>query len=90
MCALAGRWREAALSVSKARTSIAKGLVFCALSGWTAALMNFGLAFRESDSGSRAKRWRAKTVELECSAFTFDVDGRCAQSRILRLPHEKK
>jgi L-rhamnose-H+ transport protein len=45
MCALAGRWREAGLGASKARTSIGKGLVFCTLSGLTAALMNFGLAF---------------------------------------------
>jgi len=45
ICALAGRRREAALGATRARTSIAKGLVFCALSGLTAALMNFGLAF---------------------------------------------
>jgi L-rhamnose-H+ transport protein len=45
ICALAGRRREAALGATKARTSIAKGLVFCVLSGLTAALMNFGLAF---------------------------------------------
>ena len=45
MCALAGRRREAALGATRARTSIAKGLVFCTLSGLTAALMNFGLAF---------------------------------------------
>jgi L-rhamnose-H+ transport protein len=45
LCALAGRRREAALGVMRARTSFAKGLVYCALSGLTAALMNFGLAF---------------------------------------------
>lgn len=45
ICALAGRRREAALGATKARTSFAKGLVFCGLSGLTAALMNFGLAF---------------------------------------------
>jgi L-rhamnose-H+ transport protein len=45
ICALAGRRREAALGATRARTSIAKGLVFCTLSGLTAALMNFGLAF---------------------------------------------
>jgi L-rhamnose-H+ transport protein len=45
VCAVAGRKREAALSVTKGRTSFTKGLVFCALSGVTAALMNFGLAF---------------------------------------------
>jgi L-rhamnose-H+ transport protein len=45
ICALAGRRREAALGATKARTSIAKGLVFCTLSGLTAALMNVGLAF---------------------------------------------
>jgi L-rhamnose-H+ transport protein len=45
ICALAGRRREAALGATRARTSIAKGLVFCTLSGLTAALMNFGLVF---------------------------------------------
>lgn len=45
ICALAGLRREAALGAMRARTSIAKGLVFCALSGLTAALMNLGLAF---------------------------------------------
>jgi len=45
ICALAGRKREAALGATRARTSIAKGLVFCTLSGLTAALMNLGLAF---------------------------------------------
>lgn len=45
ICALAGRRREAALGAARERTSIAKGLVFCTLSGLTAALMNFGLAF---------------------------------------------
>lgn len=45
LCALAGRSREAALGAMRTRTSMAKGLVFCALSGLTAALMNFGLAF---------------------------------------------
>ena len=45
ICALAGRKREAALGATRARTSIAKGLVFCTLSGLAAALMNFGLAF---------------------------------------------
>ena len=45
ICALAGRRREAALGATRARTSIAKGLVFCTLSGLTAALMNLGLAF---------------------------------------------
>ena len=45
ICALAGQRREAALGAGRARTSIAKGLVFCTLSGLTAALMNFGLAF---------------------------------------------
>jgi L-rhamnose-H+ transport protein len=45
VCALAGRRREAALGATRARTSIAKGLVFCTLSGLTAALMNLGLAF---------------------------------------------
>ena len=45
ICALAGRRREAAQGATRARTSIAKGLVFCTLSGLTAALMNLGLAF---------------------------------------------
>jgi L-rhamnose-H+ transport protein len=45
LCALAGRRREAALGATRPRTSITKGLVFCTLSGLTAALMNFGLAF---------------------------------------------
>jgi L-rhamnose-H+ transport protein len=45
ICALAGRRREAALGGARVRTSIARGLVFCTLSGLTAALMNFGLAF---------------------------------------------
>src|SRR5580692_992058 len=40
ICAVAGRKREAALGATKARTSVARGLVFCALSGVTAALMN--------------------------------------------------
>jgi L-rhamnose-H+ transport protein len=45
ICAVAGRKREAALGATKARTSVTRGLVFCALSGVLASLMNFGLAF---------------------------------------------
>lgn len=45
VCAIAGRKREAALGGVSGRPSMAKGLLFCTLSGVTAALMNFGLAF---------------------------------------------
>lgn len=45
VCAVAGRKREAALGTALGRPSMAKGLVFCILSGLGAALVNLGLAF---------------------------------------------
>src|SRR5215472_1712550 len=45
ICAVAGRKREAALGAAAGRPSMAKGLLLCTLSGLSAALMNFGLAF---------------------------------------------
>jgi L-rhamnose-H+ transport protein len=69
MCALAGRRREAALGATRARTSIAKGLVFCTLSGLTAALMNFGLAFgspilEAAQKNGAPKLWSSNAVFL--------------------------
>jgi L-rhamnose-H+ transport protein len=45
ICAVAGRKREAAQGAVAGRPSMAKGLLFCTLSGLGAALVNFGLAF---------------------------------------------
>lgn len=45
VCAVAGRKREAALGTAIGRPSMAKGLLFCILSGLGAALVNLGLAF---------------------------------------------
>lgn len=45
VCAVAGRKREAALGAVAGRPSMAKGLLFCSLSGLGGALVNFGLAF---------------------------------------------
>jgi L-rhamnose-H+ transport protein len=69
ICALAGRRREAALGATRARTSIAKGLVFCTLSGLTAALMNFGLAFgspilEAAQKNGAPKLWSSNAVFL--------------------------
>lgn len=69
MCALAGRRREAALGATKARASLAKGLVFCTLSGLTAALMNFGLAFgspilEAAQKNGAPKLWSSNAVFL--------------------------
>jgi L-rhamnose-H+ transport protein len=69
MCALAGRRREAALGATRGRTSIAKGLVFCTLSGLTAALMNFGLAFgspilEAAQKNGAPKLWSSNAVFL--------------------------
>ena len=69
LCALAGRRREAALGATKARTSLAKGLVFCTLSGLTAALMNFGLAFgspilEAAQKNGAPKLWSSNAVFL--------------------------
>lgn len=44
-CAVAGKRREAARGVSADRPPMAKGLVFCVLSGLGGALVNFGVAF---------------------------------------------
>jgi L-rhamnose-H+ transport protein len=69
LCALAGRRREAALSATRARASLAKGLVFCTLSGLTAALMNFGLAFgspilEAAQKNGAPKLWSSNAVFL--------------------------
>ena len=69
ICALAGQRREAALGAGRARTSIAKGLVFCTLSGLTAALMNFGLAFgspilEAAQKNGAPKLWSSNAVFL--------------------------
>lgn len=45
VCAVAGRKREAALASATGHPSMAKGLLFCILSGLAAALMNLGLVF---------------------------------------------
>lgn len=45
VCAVAGRKREAAVGALAGRPSMAKGLLFCTLSGLGGALVNFGLAF---------------------------------------------
>jgi L-rhamnose-H+ transport protein len=69
ICAVAGRRRETALGATRARTSIARGLVFCALSGVTAALMNFGLAFggpilEAAQKNGAPKLWSPNAVFL--------------------------
>jgi L-rhamnose-H+ transport protein len=45
VCAVAGWKREAAVGAVVGRPSMAKGLLFCTLSGLGGALVNFGLAF---------------------------------------------
>jgi L-rhamnose-H+ transport protein len=48
ICAAAGRRREKALGIepaSQGRTPVARGLLFCSISGLGSALVNFGLAF---------------------------------------------
>ena len=69
VCAVAGRRREAALGAEKGRTSVARGLVFCALSGVLAALMNFGLAFggpilEAAQKNGAPKLWSPNAVFL--------------------------
>jgi len=69
ICAVAGRRREAALGATRGRTPVARGLVFCVLSGLTAALMNFGLAFgspilEAAQKNGAPKLWSSNAVFL--------------------------
>ncbi len=69
ICAVAGRRREAALAATRGRTPVARGLVYCALSGVTAALMNFGLAFggpilEAAQKNGAPKLWSPNAVFL--------------------------
>src|SRR4029077_9670226 len=83
ICAVAGRRREAALGATRGRTSVARGLVYCALSGVTAALMNFGLAFggpilEAAQKNGAPKLWSPSAVFLPLMLAGGGPDLGCA------------
>lgn len=70
VCALAGKRREAALDSGPAgKPSVARGFLFCTLSGLGSALVNFGLAFGgplldAAQQHGAAKVWAPNAVWL--------------------------